>query len=299
MRYRRWRRLLAVGAVSFTVFAGALAVASAGPAGGATVSNWIISAKAISLIDGYTGSNTLTTSAFDVPSTAEIGAPASGWVTQRTASYTLYGPVSESSSFLYAIKHDKVPGGTVYVMLDLESWALTPHPEQVTPKVYMREFVTTAQQHGYKAILAPSTNLTTGMTCRKTSDPAWKNYLVECHVPTIVAQAGPAVYEIQSQPYEAATSTTATNCGCFQWFVVQAAAQARTVVPGLDVRAGLSTNPSGQVSTGQTLYTDTLNTENHVNGYWLNVPQQGTSCPKCLPDGAPQVAVDYLQLLGF
>ena len=258
----------------------------------------MVSSHAIGLVDGYTGSTTLTTNAFNVGSTAEIGRPANGWVSKRTATYTFYGPVSKSSSFLYALKHRTVPKGTVYVMLDMESWALTPHPEQVSAKVYLREFVISARQHGYQAILAPSINLTEGMACKKTADPAWKNYLTNCSVPTIVAQAKPDVYEIQSQRYEANTSA-ASNCGCFAWFVGQATTQAQKVVAGLDVRAGLSTNPGGQVSTGQTLYADTLNTEGSVDGYWLNVPEQSTTCPNCVPGGAPQVAASYLELLGY
>jgi hypothetical protein len=273
-------------------------VAVAGPATAAPLANWIISSQAIGLINGYTGSTALTTNAFDVASTAEIGQPASGWVSKRTATFTFYGPVSKSGSFLYALKNGKVPQGTVYVMLDMESWALTPHAEQVTPKVYMKQFVTTARKHGFQPILAPSISLTKGMACRKTADSGWKNYLVNCSVPTIVADAGPDVYEVQSQSYEANTSTSA-NCGCFAWFVSQAAAQSRKVVTNLDVRAGLSTNPGGHLSTGQTLYTDTLNTDATVSGYWLNVPKQSTSCPNCVPDGAPQVAVSYLELLGY
>ncbi len=270
----------------------------ASPAAATTLSDWIISSQAISLINGYVGSATLTTNAFDVSSTAQIGKPASGWVSKRTATYTFYGPVSKSSSFLYALKNNKVPPGTVYVMLDLESWSLTPHAERVTPKVYMRDFAATARKHGYQPILAPSIDLTQGMACRKSADPAWKNYLVNCLVPTIVAGANPAVYEIQSQRFEANTTASA-NCGCFEWFVSQAAAQSRKVIPGLDVRAGLSTNPSGNVSSGQVLYTDTLQTEATIDGYWLNVPKQGVSCPACVPDGAPQVAADYLELLGY
>jgi hypothetical protein len=267
-------------------------------AAAATVSRWIVTSHAIGLIDGYTGSTELTTNAFNNPSTAEIGRPANGWVSKRTATYTFYGPVSKSSSFLYALKHGTVPKGTIYVMLDMESWALTPHQEKVSPKVYMRQFVTAAHDHGYQAILAPSIDLTKGMACRKTSAPAWKNYLTNCSVPTIVAQAKPEVYEIQSQRYEANTSA-GSNCGCFAWFVKQAVAQAQKVVAGLDVRAGLSTNPGGHVSTGQTLYTDTLNTSGSVDGYWLNVPEQGTYCPNCVPGGAPEVAVSYLTLLGY
>jgi hypothetical protein len=293
---RRCRSVLAACAALASMTAAAIAVASPGRAAAVTVSNWMISSRSIGLINGYTGSTALATGTFDSASTLEIGTPARGWVTQRTTTYTFYGPVSKTGSFLYALKHKTVPAGTTYVMLDMESWAATPHQEQVTPKVYMAEFVSAARKHGYQPVLAPSISLTTGMTCSRNTDTAWKNYLVNCRVPTIVAQALPAVYEIQAQRYEADTST-GTNCGCYQWFTRQAAAQAQAVTPGLDVRAGLSTNPSGHVSTGQTLFTDTLNTQAFVNGYWLNLPQQGTSCPSCVPDGAPQVAVSYLQLL--
>lgn len=158
MRKRRRRTATALG-ISLFALVGTALTAGAGPAAGATVSNWMITSHAISLINGYTGNGTLTTGAFDVASTAEIGTVPHGWVAQRTASYTLYGPVSNSSSFLYALKYGKVPAGTVYVLLDLESWALTPHPEQVTPQVYLREFVSTADKYGYKAILAPSISL--------------------------------------------------------------------------------------------------------------------------------------------
>lgn len=298
MAMRTGRRCQLILASIIPAVLTAAGVAAASGSATATVSDWIISARAISLINGYTGNTTLTTNAFDVPSTGEIGKPASGWVTQRTASYTFYGPVSKPSSFLYALKHNEIPAGTVYVMLDMESWALTPHPEQVTPKVYMKEFVTTARRHDLKAVLAPSVDLTTGMACRKASDPAWKNYLVNCAVPAIVARAGPDVYQVQSQQYEANTSSS-SNCGCFAWFADQAAAQARKIVAGLDVRAGLSTNPDGHVSTGQTLDTDTLKTDESVDGYWLNLPEQSSACPNCVPGGAPQVAVSYLELLGY
>ncbi len=59
MRNRRCRSLLALGSLPFFVLAGATAVASAGRAAGATVSNWMISSHAINLINGYTGSGTL------------------------------------------------------------------------------------------------------------------------------------------------------------------------------------------------------------------------------------------------
>jgi hypothetical protein len=288
-----WRALFAV----LVGLAGVVVTGSL-PVGAATSPKWMINSSAIGLINGYTGNGTLTTNAFDVATTIEVGTPAAKWVSQSTATFTFYGPVSKKSSFLYAVKHHLVPKGTVYVLLDMESWSLTPHSEQVTPKVYLREFVSAAHKDGYEAIVAPSLDLTTGMSCSKSADPSWKNYLEDCSVPTIVANADPDVYDVQSQSFEANTSAN-SDCECFAWFVDQAASQAHADVPALDVRGGLSTNPSGQVSSGQTLYTDTINTDSAVDGYWLNVPQKSGACPSCVASGAPRVAVAYLEQLGY
>src|SRR5712692_9250495 len=131
---QRYRNLLTAAAV-FAAACSCLAwAAMTEPAAAATVPEWIISSHAIGLIKGYTGNTTLTTNAFDAPSTAEIGTPAAGWVSKR-------------------------------------------------------EFVTTASKHGYQAILAPSIDLTKGMACNKTADAASKNYLTDCSVPQIVADA--------------------------------------------------------------------------------------------------------------
>lgn len=276
-----------------------LGLAANRPALGAAPSNWMIAKTAIGLVNAYTGNGTLTTNAFDVPSTAEIGGRPAGWVSQPTATYQYYGPKSKTSSFLYAVDHGKVPSGTVDVIFDIESWSLTTNAEQVNPKKYLSEFVATAHAHGYKAILAPALDLTNAMVpCKNSADPSWSKYLTACSIPTVAAAAHPDVYEIQAQSYEDGTGA-GTGCACYAWFVDQAAAAASAVVPGLDVRAGLSTNHSGTVSSGANLYADTQATLGSVDGYWLNVPSKGTACPSCVPGGAPQVAVSYLELLGY
>lgn len=122
--------------------------------------------------------------------------------------------VTAPSSFLYAVDNGKVPAGTVYVIFDVESWSLTTHSEQVNPGKYMEEFVVTAHQHGYKAILAPSLDLTTITPCGKSSSP-WVNYLTDCALPTLVANDHPDVYAIQSQSDENDT-TAGSNCACYQ-----------------------------------------------------------------------------------
>ena len=71
------------------------------------------------------------------------------------------------------------------------------------------------------------------------------------------------------------------------------------VKPGLTVLAGLSTNPNGRVTTAATLNTDAHNVQASADGFWLNDPKQGPACPRCLPNGAPQVGVSFLQGLGY
>jgi hypothetical protein len=260
--------------------------------------NWLISGKAIGLIDGYVGNNSLTVAAFDVPSTLETGTVSSGWVTQRTRTFDAYGPVTNSSSLLYALANHTL-GNVSSVLYDNERWAMTPSNEQQDPGTYMADFVSTAHANGLRAILAPSLDLTSKMTsCDVSSEPSWENYLTSCDLPALVGAAAPDVYSIQAQSLQNDTSSS-SNCGCYGWFVDQAATQSQAVNPIGEVLGGLSTNPEGATTSGATMYADTTATLGAVSGYWLNVPEQSTFCPTCQPGGAPGVGVDYLALLGY
>ena len=266
--------------------------------GASSLPRWLISSKALGLIDGYVGNNSLTVNAFDVASTIETGAVSSGWITQHARIFDAYGPATSTSSFLYAVTNHTV-GSATYVLYDNESWSMTPSNEQQDPATYMADFVATAHLNGLKAILAPALDLTTKMTsCDNSSQPSWENYISNCNLPAMVASAAPDVYEIQAQSLQNNTSSS-TGCGCYKWFVDQAVAQAEAVSPIGEVLAGLSTNPEGSSSSGTTMYTDTQATLGTVNGYWLNVPEQSNSCPTCQPGGVPNVAVDFLGQLGY
>jgi hypothetical protein len=164
--------------------------------------------------------------------------------------------------------------------------------------VYLRGFVSAAGEHGYKAIPAPVDQPDNGNDLPQAGGPGLEELSRGLRRPDQGGHGGPRGVRVQSQRYEANTSGS-QNCGCFEWFVGQAAAPARKVAAGLDVRAGLATNQGGYVSTGQALYTDTINSEGSVDGYLLNVPEQGAACPSCVPGGAPQVAVSYLEMLGY
>jgi len=89
------------------------------------------------------------------------------------------------------------------------------------------------------------------------------------------------VIDIQAQGSE-------TNTAAFAAFVTAAAAQARAANPHVIVLAGISTNPTGhQVSAAQMRAAITA-TAGTVDGYWLNIPAGGPSCPRC---GQPQPQV--------
>jgi hypothetical protein len=258
----------------------------------------MVANTAVSLINGYLGNGTLTKNTFDVAATLETGTPASGWVVHKVAKFQAYGPATAAGTLLNAIANHTVPAGTAYVAYDNENWSLTPLNEQQQPGTYMADFVATAHQNGYKAILMPSTNLTNSMTCNVATAASWKNYLTNCKIPALVAAAHPDVFEIQAQRYQNVTAST-TNCACFSWFVSQAVAEATAVAPIAELVAGLSTNPDGLATTPQDLYADTVNTRSMVAGIWLNAPVRGSACPSCSLTGDPNIAASYLWLLGY
>lgn len=258
---------------------------------------WMVRSTAVNLLDNYLGNGILAENAFDVPSTLETGAP-HDWLSQDVQTFTAYGPATAPGSLLYALDNGKVPAGVSYLLYDDEAWSATPLAEQEDPAAYMSLFVDAAHAFGYQAILAPAVDLATAMPCYDAQDADWANYLTDCSIPLLAAASGTDVYEVQAQRFEDDTSP-GSGCGCYAWFVDEAARQAAAADPLVEVLAGLASDHSGVVSTPQDLYADTVATEGQVDGYWLNVPSQSGACPTCTPGGAPQVAAAYLWLLGY
>ena len=257
---------------------------------------WLIAGKAINLIDGYVGNSSLTTNAFDNPSTLVEGTSfPTGSTAQRVATFSNYKYFSD------ALTNGTIPQDIKYVLYDQETWKQTPGSQRGKDAgEYMIKFVTLAHDNNLKAILAPAINLTQSMPCHTAVDKksTWAEYLTDCNIPSYVAQAHPDIYEIQAQQFENDT-TNSSDCGCYRWFVTQAAAEATSVAPIPQILAGLSTNVSGVKSSAATLLTDTVNTESVVGGYWLNVPNRTLQCPTCTASGNPEVAAVYLWGLGF
>lgn len=322
------RRLIGVGrsaVLSAALLTGLLSVLAPRPAAAATQGppnvDWLVGAGAIGNIDSFVGNNSLTTSAFDNPNTYVTGNPGKTWISSTTASFSAFGPPGSPGSFEYALAHNLIPQGTSYVLYDVESWALTPTAEQQNPEFYMSEFVQLATDRGYGAILAPAVDLSNAMSCHRSADTDFTNYLTNCNLPLLAAEAvaqaaghkcivsqsctnPPPIYEVQAQRFESNTAPVS-----YAWFASMAATQAHSYAPGLTVFAGISSNHDGTVATGAQLDADVVSTAcppapspptpGCIDGYWLNVPVQGTACPNCTLTGDPESAAGLLWDLGF
>jgi hypothetical protein len=197
----------------------------------------------------------------------------------RTVTFTSYQTMEKQ------LAGPGLPAGTTAVLYDNEAWSLTPAAEQHDPAKYEELAAKLAHAHHLLLISTPATDLTDVLA--PTQSDHFAAYLRLGLAASAAKYAD--VIDIQAQGSEA-------NLSRFTSFVKGAAAQARGANPHVIVLAGISTNPSGQhVSSAQ--FTGTYNAvRSYVNGYWLNIPAQGTACPKC---GTPQpkVAVPLLQML--
>ena len=197
----------------------------------------------------------------------------------RTVTFTSYQSMEKQ------LAGPGLPTGTTAVLYDNEDWSATPAQEQRDPAKYEELAAKLAHAHHLLLISTPATDLTDVLA--PTQSDHFAAYLRLGLAASAARYAD--VIDIQAQGSE-------TNLSRFTPFVKAAAAQARGANPHVIVLAGISTNPSGQrVSSAQ--FTDAYNAVRaDVNGYWLNIPAQGTACPRC---GTPQpkVAVHLLQTL--
>jgi len=258
----------------------ASASASAAPARPAPP-RWIVSPTAVSLL-GQAGLakaqlQTLFGSDRAYLTGATTAPPVRGAL--RTVTFTSYQAMEKQFA------GRGLPGGTTAVLYDNEDWSLTPAAEQRDPAKYEELAAKLAHAHHLLFISTPATDLTDVLA--PTESDHFAAYLRLGLAASAAKYAD--VIDIQAQGSEASLSR-------FTAFVKAAAAQARHANPHVIVLAGLSTNPSGQHVTSAQFTSAYMAVRPDVNGYWLNIPAQGTACPRC---GTPQpkVAVPLLRTL--
>jgi len=168
------------------------------------------------------------------------------------------------------------------ILYDNESWAATPPDEQQAPGPFMAKAAALVHQHHLTFLASPALDLTKvlqpGVTSR---DQAYLHL-------GLAAQAGRVadVVDVQAQSVQRDATTYANLVG-------QAAAQAHQANPSVVVVAGLSTNPTGApVASGQLLAAVNA-AGSAVQGYWVNIPSPGSSCPGC-SSPRPDLAISLL-----
>jgi hypothetical protein len=179
-----------------------------------------------------------------------------------------------------AINSNTLTPGVKAVLFDPENWTLTQAIEQVNAADYIQMAVTLAHQHGLMIIATPAFDLVNVIDPGTAKSDELNEFLNSTGVEQAAAQAD--IVDVQSQSQE-------RNAAKYLSWVEQSLAAIDAARPGAAVIAGLSTNPSGSQVTCSELASSIAATIGRVAGYWLNVPKQGTACPKCGPDPNPQI----------
>ena len=256
---------------------------SAAP-GGPPPRHWLLSTAAVRLLGQAGMTPQQLASVFDTPGTFLIRGGATGADTEPAwhSQWTLTFPsVAALSGALNGPRLDPRARAVIY---DNEQWAMTPPAEQHDPARAEAQDAALAHAHHLQLIATPATNLARVLAPGQPVEPAYLRLGI----------AGDAaryadVIDIQAQGSE-------TNTAAFAGFVTAAAAQARAANPHVIVLAGISTNPTGHQVSAEQMRAAITATAGTVDGYWLNIPAGGPSCPRC-GQPQPQVAVAALHAL--
>jgi hypothetical protein len=184
-----------------------------------------------------------------------------------------------------ALTAHQVPADVPFVLLDLERWPLTPKAEQQQPIENLRQAVRAANAAGKCVVFAPAVDLVGG--------PSGGSETTQiASFDRLIVAPGASVsdaFDVQSQQTEGTAYADV--------LAPKAVAAARAAQPREPMFVGLSTNPDGRhVSVADLLKLYQSGVSGGAIGYWLNIPESDTECPKC---GPPQtgVGVSFLEAL--
>jgi hypothetical protein len=251
------------------------------PAPLATSPHWLIAASAVLRIDAAGGS-AVAARYLDIPQTTIItGRSISGSLEKWRAVFALD---TRSLQEIQRALASHLSSRITMILYDPEHWSYTPRAQQLAVGPSVRQAGTLARRAGRELIATPATNLAVSRPDGESAASAFlqTNDLTE-------AASGANWVEIQAQGLE-------RDPGKYAAYIGQAVRQIRKGNPAAVIYAGLSTNPSGPSVDLAELIDDTKLTTSEVSGYWLNVPTQGTACPRC-GQPQPQLAIELLESL--
>ncbi len=176
------------------------------------------------------------------------------------------------------------------VLYDYEKWAFTPEDEQLNPAGYVKRAADLVHARSLLFLTSPSANLVKVMAPETgKSDAEIFDAYLRLGIASEAARYAD-VYVIQAQ-------RALRTIGVCANFIQRAAEQARRANPGVELIAGISTNPLGRRVITDDLLRAIAATRDIVDGYWLNIPTRNEYSPG-ITEYRPDIAIEVIRRIG-
>jgi len=249
------------------------------PGEGAAGLTWLLTAPALKAMTAYSGSRAVLAQGRVDELAASVATSVGG---VDVVAVRGFDAVTALSAWIHAGRSS----GQRAILYDPEAWARTPVAEQAHIAGAIASAGSAARNGGVVLLVSPGLDLAARLD--PSVLPSWRAY-VALGLAADVGRAG-GVLIVQAQSLERQASEYAA-------FVHATADQARAARPGTAVLAGISTNPSGAPVTLNELERAVEASRPYVNGYWLNIPSRGPTCPRCRAT-RPELGIELLVWLG-
>jgi cellulase (glycosyl hydrolase family 5) len=209
---------------------------------------------------------------FDSPRTYVVGGNAKTLTNLSTPAALATAKFTSETALAAAVTSRTLPLGTRAVMFDDEFGLQTPRVEQAHPGTYFTRAANVAHRAGLLLVAAPSASLVYARAPTTRPSQLYSQFL-KMNIAATVAKTAD-VLQIDAQGNEGHPSRYAS-------FVQAASLQAIAAHPGIELLAGISTNPNGREQTEQKLLNSALKTRVMVAGFGLNDPGSSKLCKGC------------------
>lgn len=208
-------------------------------------------------------------------SLARLGLPAAIPTASFTSEWTLAG----------AVNRHALPFGTRAVVFDDEHWPRTPRAQQLDPAFYYQRAAKVAHRHGLMLVAAPAPTLILARKPKASPTAMYAGFLGRRIAAGAARYAD--VYDIQAQGLEGQRSRFAS-------FAQGVAFQTTQVHPGVELLAGISTDPPGRKPAVGRLLGAVGGVGPVVSGYALSDPAARQGCAACA-GSSDRIAVALLR----
>jgi hypothetical protein len=261
------------------------------PASVARPGDWIISAKAISLLEEHGATPQFLGGLFDNPHTyliIDYTHPNPFPHAIPVASFTSYQDIAHPKviGIQSALSQHHLPGPVQDIAYDDEYWPYTPPSEATHPLSWVATASALVHKDHLHFISLPGMDLGRSATGKVQSLPqsydsfVQDGYLRMAHYDDL--------FELQLENIEKETLLYAT-------LTRQASKRVRSFNPQVSFFVQLTSNPNRQVVTGKDLLNAYQATRGLVDGYALTIPDDPSICPACPKTPNVQAMLAFLQ----